>query len=65
MLPESCVMQITAESLFERALEVAEEAGLRIEARRLGFEKFPTLCKAVALRGESGASRTLPRAARR
>ncbi len=42
-LSETCVRQIVAESLFDRALGVAREAGVAAEARRLGFEKFPAL----------------------
>ena len=41
----SCLMQVTAEYFFERALMVSREAGAGDEARRLGFEKFPVLFK--------------------
>ena len=42
-LSTSCLMQVTAEYFFDRALIVAREAGAGDEARRLGFEKFPVL----------------------
>ena len=60
-LPESCAMQSRAEYLFERALAVSDEAGARYEARLLGFDKFPRLCRAAMPPEKSATPRRLSR----